>query len=134
MSWDYSGSDLEYEDERKIASIIRLSQEYDKFEAKGCSKEEIFESLRPFESSFLPGSFDALANTRELAGGFMEASKVHPSELKQGMRLLEEVRLSDGQILASSGAIVSFSLVQIIQSHLAALGESVFPELIEVLT
>jgi len=131
---DYSGSDLEYEDERKIASIIRLSQEYDKFEAKGCSKEEIFESLRPFESSFLPGSFDALANTRELAGGFMEASKVHPSELKQGMRLLEEVRLSDGQILASSGAIVSFSLVQIIQSHLAALGESVFPELIEVLT
>ena len=63
----------------------------------------------------------------------MEASKVSPGELKPGMRLMEELRLSDGKMLAPLGAIVSLSFVQTIQSHLAALGEAVFPDSIEVL-
>ena len=85
------------------------------------------------ETIFLPGSLDALANTRELHGGFMEASKVSPVNLKPGMRLIEELVLSDGQMLAPSGAMVSLSFMQMVQSHLAALGEAVFPETIEVL-
>jgi hypothetical protein len=41
--------------------------------------------------------------------------------------------LSDGKMLAPLGAIVNLSFVQSIQSHWAALGESVFPDQIEVL-
>ena len=130
---DFEDNTGEFHDERRIASIIRLAQEYDKYETKGCSKGEIFENLRPLETIFLPGSLDALANTRELHGGFMEASKVSPVNLKPGMRLIEELVLSDGQMLAPSGAMVSLSFMQMVQSHLAALGEAVFPETIEVL-
>jgi CheY-like chemotaxis protein len=130
---DYEDNNGELHDERRIASIIRLAQEYDKYETKGCSKGEIFENLRPLETIFLPGSLDALANSRELHGGFMEASKVSPANLKPGMRLIEELVLSDGQMLAPSGAMVSLSFMQMVQSHLAALGEAVFPETIEVL-
>ena len=130
---DFEDNTGEFHDERRIASIIRLAQEYDQYETKGCSKGEIFENLRPLETIFLPGSLDALANTRELHGGFMEASKVSPVNLKPGMRLIEELVLSDGQMLAPSGAMVSLSFMQMVQSHLAALGEAVFPETIEVL-
>ena len=127
---DFEDNTGEFHDERRIASIIRLAQEYDQYETKGCSKGEIFENLRPLETIFLPGSLDALANTRELHGGFMEASKVSPANLKPG---IEELVLSDGQMLAPSGAMVSLSFMQMVQSHLAALGEAVFPETIEVL-
>ena len=130
---DFEDNSGEFHDERRIASIIRLAQEYDQYETKGCSKGEIFESLRPLESVFLPGSLDALANTRELHGGFMEPSKVTPANLKPGMRLMEELVLSDGKMLAPIGSMVSLSFIQMVQSHLAALGESVFPETIEVL-
>lgn len=130
---DYEVGDEEFEEEHKIASIIRLAQQFDLLESKGLSKGEIFEKIRKLEALFIPGSIDALANTRELSGGFMEASKVSPGELKPGMRLMEELRLSDGKMLAPLGAIVSLSFVQTIQSHLAALGEAVFPDSIEVL-
>ena len=86
------------------------------------------------ESSFVPGSVDALANTRELGGRFSEPSHVSPNELKPGMRLLEELVLSDGKLLAPMGAIVNSSYLQSIQSHWAALGETFFPNQIEVLT
>ncbi|MEK9772039.1 MAG: response regulator [Opitutae bacterium] len=133
ISSDYQDSDDEFAEEHRIASIIRLAQEYDILESKGLSKGEIFEKIRLLESTFLPGGIDALANTRELSGGFMEANQVSPAELKPGMRLMEELRLADGKMLAPLGAIISLSFVQTIQSHLAALGDSVFPESIEVL-
>ena len=62
----------------------------------------------------------------------MEASQVSPTELKPGM-IDEELRLSDGKMLALLGSMVSLSFVQMIQSHIAALGDSVFPESVEVL-
>ncbi len=130
---DYENFSDEFLEERKIASIIRLAQEYDRWESKGCSKGEIFERIRSIEKVFLPGGIDALANTRELSGGFMEASQVPPSELKPGMRLMEELRLLDGKMLAPLGTMVSLSFVQTIQSHMAALGDAVFPDSIEVL-
>ncbi|MDG1132046.1 MAG: response regulator [Opitutales bacterium] len=130
---DFEDNTGEFHVERRIASIIRLAQEYDKYETKGCSKGEIFENLRILGTIFLPGSLDALANTRELHGGFMEPSKVSPANLKPGMRLMEELVLSDGKMLAPLGSIVSLSFIQMVQSHLAALGEAVFPETIEVL-
>jgi CheY-like chemotaxis protein len=120
-------------EESKIASIISLAQKYDQMDSKGHSKSEIFEKLRTDESSFLPGSIDALANTRELSGGFMEPSKIPIQAFKPGMRLLEELRLKDGKMLAPAGAMVSLSLVQTIQSHLAAMGKSEFPKSLEVL-
>ena len=97
------------------------------------AKGEVFEKIRSMESSFVPGSIDALANTRELEGSLLEASHISPNELKPGMRLLEELVLSDGKLLAPVGAIVNSSYPQSIQSHWAALGESFFPNQIEVL-
>ena len=120
-------------EESKIASIISLAQKYDQMDSKGFSKSEIFEKLREEQSTFLPGCIDALANTLELSGGFMEPSKITIQSFKPGMRLLEELKLEDGKMLAPVGAMVSLSLVQTIQSHLAAMGESVFPDSIEVL-
>ena len=130
---DYKASEDEYAEEHKIASIIRLAQEYDHWDSRGLTKTEIFEKLHNIEANFLPGSLDVLANTRELSGGFMEASQVSPTDLKPGMRLMEELRLSDGKMLAPLGSMVSLSFVQMIQSHIAALGDSVFPESVEVL-
>ena len=130
---DYQISEGAFEEELKIASIIRLAQEYDLYDSKGLSKSEIFEKIRTIESVFLPGSVDALANTRELSGGFMEACQVALNQLKPGMRLMEELRLTDGKTLAPLGAMVSTSFVQMIDSHLAELGESMFPDSIEVL-
>ncbi len=130
---DYVDTNDEFAEERKIASIIRLAQQYDHWHSKGLSKAEIFEKIRQIEKVFVPHSIDALANTRELSGGIMEASQIAPSELKPGMCLMEELRLADGKMLAPLGAMVSLSFIQTIQSHLAALGDSVFPESIEVL-
>ena len=130
---DYEEPADEFGEEHMIASIIRLAQEYNILESQSLSKGEIFEKIRRMETVFLPGSIDALANTRELSGGFMESSVVSMIELQPGMRLMEELRLSDGKMLAPLGAMVSLSFVQTIQSHLAALGESVFPDSIEVL-
>jgi len=130
---DYDGEDTEFSEERKIASIIHLAQEFDHWESMGCSKAEIFEKIRLMDSNFAPGIMDALANTRELTGGFMAANQVSPQELKPGMRLMEELVLTDGKMLAPLGAVVNLSFIQSIQSHLAALGESVFPESVEVL-
>ena len=133
IALDYNQSDDELSEEHRIASIIRLAQEYDILDSKGFSKGEIFEKIRLSECIFLPGGIDALANSRELCGGFMEASQVAPADLKPGMRLMEELRLEDGKMLPPLGAIISLPFMQTIQSHLAALGDSVFPHSIEVL-
>jgi len=125
--------DQDDSDESKIASIISLAQKYDQMDSNGFSKSEIFEKLREEQSSFLPGCIDALANTRELSGGFMEPSKIAIHAFKPGMRLLEELKLKNGKMLAPVGSMVTLSLVQTIQSHLASLGESVFPDSVEVL-
>ena len=127
------GQNQEDSDESKIASIINLAQKYDQMDSKGFSKSEIFEKLRLDEATFLPGSIDALANTLELSGGIMEPSHISIHALNPGMRLLEELKMKNGKMLAPIGSMVSLSLVQTIQSHLAALGDSAFPESIEVL-
>lgn len=127
------GQNQEDSEESKIASIINLAQKYDQMDSKGFSKSEIFEKLRLDEATFLPGSIDALANTLELSGGIMEPSHISIHALNPGMRLLEELKMKNGKMLAPIGSMVSLSLVQTIQSHLAALGDSAFPESIEVL-
>ena len=84
-----TGSDDD--EERKLASIIRVAQRYDQLETAGCSKSEIFEQLRKEESDFAPGVLDALANTRVLSGGVMEPRTIKVEEIKPGMRLLEDL-------------------------------------------
>jgi CheY-like chemotaxis protein len=115
-----TGSDDD--EERKLASIIRVAQRYDQLETAGCSKSEIFEQLRKEEPDFAPGVLDALANTRVLSGGVMEPRTIKVEEIKPGMRLLEDLRIN-GKLLGSLGSVVGLSLLQTLRSYLAS-GES----------
>ena len=72
----YEATGSDDDEERKLASIIRVAQRYDQLETAGCSKSEIFEQLRKEESDFALGVLDALANTRVLSGGVMEARTI----------------------------------------------------------
>ncbi len=130
---DYEDSVDGESDERMVASVIRLAQEFDQYACRGCSKSETFEGLRKMESVFLPGALDALANSLELSGGVMNARSLCLSELAPGMRLRNDLRSPDGEMMAPAGSVVNLALLQLLRSHLAAFGESSFPKEIEVL-
>ena len=104
-------------EEDDLASIIHLCRDFDAWEEQGYSKSEIFEHLRLQENNYLPGSLDALASTRDLEGGMGDSKRVKLIDLVPGNRILEDIELPDGKMLAQAGTRVSLAFVQTLKSY-----------------
>jgi len=53
-------------------------------------------------------------------------------QLETGMRLVEELRLKDGFLLASSGSYIDEQLYKVIRNYLSCYDENPFPSKINV--
>ena len=130
---DYNPEIPDEKDIRKLASLLRLSQHYDRYVTEGHARTQIFETLQARKDIYLPDSLDALGNLYELDRDDTKIEEISPECLEPGMQVTENIRLPNGLLVAPKGTIVDRHFVRIIQNYMATYARNPFPERIEAL-
>lgn len=130
---DYEESESAKDDSAKLASVIRLSQHYDHYASDGYSRPDIFEILEKEKSIYLPGALDALKKIRDYSSVCPEVEEVSIDHLKSGMRILSDLRLPNGSLVAPKGSIVDQHFIKIVDNYVISYFGNPFPERIKVI-
>ncbi len=118
---------------RKLASILRLSQHYDRYATEGHAQSRIFETLQSRKEIYLPGSIEALGKLYDLNRTDTQIEEVSPECLEPGMQVAENLRLPNGLLVAPKGTVVDNHFIRIIQNYMATYSRNPFPERVEAL-
>ncbi|MFP6900457.1 MAG: response regulator [Opitutales bacterium] len=130
---DYNPEVPDEKDIRKLASLMRLSQHYDRYATEGHVSTQIFETLQSRKDIYLPGSLDALSQLYDLDRDNTQIEHISPDCLEPGMQVAENLRLPNGLLVAPRGTVVDRHFVRIIQNYMATYSHNPFPERIEAL-
>ena len=132
--------DLDYEEPKaldndltKSASVIRLAKHYDQLASEGLARPMIFERLLKNRGIYLPGGLEALSKIRNYADGGPQAQSIELTELRQGMRIQEDLRLNNGSLVAPKGSIVNNHFISILQNYRKSYHSDPLPPKIEVI-
>tara|TARA_B100000212_G_C27277306_1_gene491540 strand:- start:432 stop:791 length:360 start_codon:yes stop_codon:yes gene_type:complete len=90
----------------KFESVIRVANHYDQLASKGLVRTMIFESLLKNRGMYLPGGMEALIKIRNYADGGPQVQSTNLKDLRQGMRIQQDLRLNNGSIVAPKGSII----------------------------
>jgi response regulator RpfG family c-di-GMP phosphodiesterase len=113
---------------RKLASLLRLSQHYDRYLTEGHAGTRIFETLMQREQIYLPGAVASLRKIYDLDRDDTQIEEVSPDCLEPGMQVSEDLRLPNGLLVAPRGTVVDHHFVRIIQNYMATYARNPFPE------
>ena len=130
---DYNPEVPDEKDVRKLASLLRLSQHYDRYVTEGHARTQIFETLQTRKDIYLPDSLDALSELYELDRDDTKIEEISPECLEPGMQVAENLRLPNGLLVAPRGTVVDRHFVRVIQNYMATYSRNPFPERIEAL-
>jgi response regulator RpfG family c-di-GMP phosphodiesterase len=130
---DYKEPDSAQDDSAKLASVIRLSQHYDHHASDGYSRLDIFEILEKDKSIYLPGAIEALKKTRNHASVSSEVEEISIDHLKAGMRILNDLRLPNGSLVAPKGSVVDQHFIKIVENYVISYFGNPFPDRIKVI-
>ena len=90
-----------------MASIIRIAKNYDEAASLGHARPVIFEWLLKNRNSYLPEGLEALSRIRNYSDGVHRHSRSNLQELQKGMRIQQDLRLSNGYLLAPKGSVIT---------------------------
>lgn len=107
----HASADLERDRILRGASLITMALELDALELQGKPMEVAVTTLRARASHFAPGHIEALEALSEAFGGG-KIKEVMMLGLRIGMSCAEEVRLSNGSLLAPKGYIITGSFIE----------------------
>ena len=130
---DYKETGSPADDSAKLASLIRLSQHYDHYASDGYSRSDIFDILEKDSSIYLPGALDALKKIRNYSSASPEVEEISIDHLKAGMRILNDLRLPNGALVASKGSIVDAHFIKIVENYVISYFGNPFPDRIKVI-
>ena len=132
--------DLDYEEPKvldndltKSASVIRLAKHYDQLASEGLARPMIFERLLKNRGMYLPGGMEALSKIRNYADGGPQVQSIDLTNLKQGMRIQEDLRLHNGTLVAPKGSIVNNHFITILQNYRTSYTSDPLPPKIDVI-
>lgn len=120
-------------DEIIESNIIQIALDSDKLATEDHSPEEIASHLKAEEGKYAPSVLKAMATIlgREDETGF-EIRDFNVAELKEGMRLAENVSTETKVTLATKGTVVSETLLRFISNIIELQGEKQLPTTIKV--
>lgn len=130
---DYEKLEDDGDDSAKLASVIRLAQHYDRHASDGYSRSDIFNLLAEGSGIYMPGALDALRKIREYSNSCPEVEEVSIDHLKPGMRILVDLRLPNGSLVAPKGSVVDAHFIKIIENYVISYFGNPFPERIKVI-
>ena len=130
---DYEKLEDDGDDSAKLASVIRLAQHYDRHASDGYSRSDIFNLLAEGSGIYMPGALDALRKIREYSNACPEVEEVSIDHLKPGMRILVDLRLPNGSLVAPKGSVVDAHFIKIIENYVISYFGNPFPERIKVI-
>jgi len=126
---------FEENDDRNIrlyASILRVCLDFDYYEEQGHDKQLILSSLKSRPNDYDPKIIRLLELSVASSEKNTKLEELPAKQLETGMRLVEELRLKDGFLLASSGSYIDEQLYKVIRNYLSCYDENPFPSKIKV--
>jgi DNA-binding NarL/FixJ family response regulator len=129
---DYEESSSSDDVSAKLASLIRLAKHYERYASDGYSRADIFGILDKTPQIYLPGALEALRKIKDYSKGEAEIEEVSIDKLKSGMRILEELRLPNGSLVAPKGSVVDQHFIKIVENYVLSYFGNPFPERIKV--
>ena len=129
---DYEASSPQEDDSAELASIISLAKEYERYASDGFSRSDIFGKLDKSPRVYMPGALDALRKIKDYSKGEAEVEEVSVDHLKSGMRILEDLRLPNGTLVAPRGSKVDQQFIKVVENYVISYFGNPFPERIKV--
>ena len=117
---------------RKAASILRVALDFDYYEEQGHDRSLIVQTLKSRKDDYDPEVTECLSQLLVVAEQKYRLEEITIRKLEVGMRLAQELRLSDGLLVASSGADVDRQLLKVIRNYISCYTEMPFPKKIQV--
>ena len=129
---DYEASDSDDDDSAKLASLIRLAKHYERYASDGYSRTDIFGILDKSPDVYFPGALEALRKIKDYSKGEAEVEEVSIDKLKSGMRILQELRLPNGTLVAPKGSKVDQHFIKVVENYVISYFGNPFPDRIKV--
>ena len=82
---------------------------------------------------YFPGGLEALSKIRNYADGDPQVQSIELTELRQGMRIQEDLKLNNGSLVAQKGSIVNNHFISILQNYRKSYHSDPLPPKIEVI-
>tara|TARA_B100001057_G_scaffold155210_1_gene155415 strand:- start:537 stop:1676 length:1140 start_codon:yes stop_codon:yes gene_type:complete len=117
---------------RKAASILRVALDFDYYEEQGHDRSLIVQTLKSRKDDYDPEVTECLSQLLVVAEQKYRLEEITIRKLEVGMRLAQELRLSDGLLVASSGADVDRQLLKVIRNYVSCYSEMPFPKKVQV--
>jgi len=133
MGADYNAKEVDKSGTRKLASILRFSQQYDHYASEGRSNSKIREILSSSQEKFIPGIIGAFTQAFNISVDGDYVDMVDPKLLVEGMEINQDLRLPDKTLIAPKGTLVEEHFMRILDNYFATYDENPFPDAIQVL-
>lgn len=117
---------------RTIASILRLCLDYDFYKEQGHLDVRIIETFRLRTDNYDTKVVESLAEFLLAESGTFSIIEINTQDLREGMRLEEDLILEDSMLIASAGADVDRPLLKIIRNYISCYTDFPFPKKIKV--
>ena len=132
ISVDYEETLEDDNDTAKLASVIRLAKHYDFYASIGEKRPMIFQSLLKNKSVYCSEALNVLNKIRPNEDGGPQTILVDTQNLQKGMRLQEDLFLSNGSLFAPRGSIVNPPLLYVMSNYRSCSIKDPFPPTIMV--
>jgi FixJ family two-component response regulator len=133
MGADYNAQAVDKSGIRKLASILRFSQQYDHYASEGRSNAKICEILSSSQEKYIPGIIGAFTQAFNISVDGDYVDMVDPKLLVEGMEINQDLRLPDKTLIAPKGTLVEEHFMRILDNYFATYDENPFPDAIQVL-
>ena len=133
MNADYNPQVMDKTGIRKLASILRFSQQYDHYASEGRSNAKIREILSASQDKFVPGIIGAFTQAYDVSAEDDYIDMIDPQRLAEGMEVNQDIRLPDDTLIAPKGTVVDGHFLRIMSNYFATYDENPFPDSVQVL-
>ena len=117
---------------RLAASILRAALDFDFYEEQGHDKQIILSTLKNRPNDYDPKVIVSLEEKISISESNSMLMDVTVKQLALGMRLVEELRMKDGFLVASAGSYIDRQLYKVIRNYSSCFDENPFPSKIQV--
>lgn len=117
---------------RLCASILRAALDFDYYEEQGHDKQIILSTLKNRPDDYDPAIIEAFEGMISLSESNSVLMDVTVKQLAIGMRLIKELRMQDGFLVASAGTYIDRQLYKVIRNYNSCFDENPFPSKIQV--
>ena len=133
MGADYNAQAVDKTGTRKLASILRFSQQYDHYASEGRSNAKIREVLSSSQEKYIPGIIGAFTQAFNVSVDGDYVDMVDPKLLVEGMEINQDLRLPDKTLIAPKGTLVEEHFMRILDNYFSTYDDNPFPDAIQVL-